>query len=130
MFIAELERPDVEMTGFGPRQKIHFVKEGTRAEITAKGPDDRMFLQPEVGAPGAAGRADDLYVLSTGFAGFVTLSPETASNASLHLWEVPGTVAVEGAFVKGDCRRARARVRFPGTALDFLLPVAVWPEKK
>lgn len=138
VFIADLERPDVEMKGFGPNQKIYYAvpdvpsvgQKAERVEITAKGPDDRMFMKPEVGPPGTAGRAETLYVLSTGYAGCMTMSPESAAAASLHLWEVPGTVTVEGAFQKGVCRRARGRVRFPGTDLDFILPVAVWPEKK
>ncbi len=134
VFMAELERPDVEMKGLGSGQKIYFhalnAMHGERVEITARGPDDRMFMKPEVGAPGAAGFENALYVLSTGYAGCMTMSAETAATASLQLWEVPGTVTVEGAFQKGVCRRARARVRFPVTDLDFLIPVAVWPEKK
>jgi hypothetical protein len=128
-FFAELERPDVEMRGIGPGQPIHFVKGGTRTEITTKGPDDRMFVKPEVGAPGAAGKAGALYVLSTGFGGYAVLPAETAAAASLHLWEVPGRLVIEGALLKGNCHRARARFRFPGTDLDLLLPVGVWPER-
>lgn len=126
-FLAKLERDDVEMRGYGPNQPIHFVKGGTRTEITVKGPDHRMFVKPEVGSPGAAGRAEALYVLSTGCNSYAVLPAETAAAASLHLWEIPGKVSIEGAFQKGECRRARARFRFPNTDLDFTLPVAIWP---
>jgi hypothetical protein len=128
-FFAELERPDVEMRGIGPSQPIHFTKGGTRKEITVKGPDNRMFVRPELGPPEGPGRAEALCVLSTGFAGYAVLPPETASAASLHLWEIPGKITIEGAFQKGACRRARAHFRFPGTDLDFLIPVAIWPER-
>jgi hypothetical protein len=124
-FLARLERPDVAMRGLGPRQPIHFVKDGVRTEITVKGPDDRMYVRPEVGPPGAAGRPDALYVISTGYSGYATLSAPTAARASLHLWEIPGKVTIEGAFGTADFRRARARFRFPGTDLDFTIPVAV-----
>jgi hypothetical protein len=127
-FLAELERPDVVMRGLGPGQDIQFVKGDARIEITVKGPDDRMFVRPEVGAPGAAGRAEEAYVLSTGFGGYAVLAATTAVSGSLHLWEVPGKIAIDGVFQKGECRRARARFRFPGTDLDLLIPVAVWPE--
>lgn len=127
-FYMHLERPDVEVRGLGPNQPIHFVKGGVRTEITAKGPDHRMFLRPEVGAPGGQGRADALFVLSTGFGGYTTVSAETAAAGSLHLWEIPGRLTIDGVFRKGACRRARARYRFPGTDLDFVLPVAIWPE--
>lgn len=138
VFIADLERPDVEMKGLGPNQKIYYAvpdvpavgQKAQRVEITAKGPDHRMFMKPEVGPPGTAGKAENLYVLSTGYAGCMTMSAESAAAASLHLWEVPGNVTVEGALQKGVCRRARARVQFPGTDIDYLLPVAVWPERK
>jgi hypothetical protein len=126
--LAELERPDVEMRGLGPGQRIHAVKDGVRTEITAKGPDRRMFVRPEVGPPGEPGRAGPLYGLSTGFAGCAVLPAETAAAASLTLWEVPGRITIEGMFQKGECRRARARFRFPGTDLDLVLPVAIWPE--
>jgi hypothetical protein len=128
-FIAELERPDVEMRGLGPGQPIYFVKDGARTELTAKGPDNRMFLRPEVGPPGGRGRAAALYGLSTGFSGYVVLPSETAAAAELDLWEVPGKIRIDGLFQSGDCRRARARFRFPKTDLDFLLPVAIWPER-
>lgn len=127
-FFAKLERPDVEMRGIGPRQPIWSTKSGVRTEITVKGPDDRMFVRPEVGSPGAAGRADALYVLSTGFGGYAVLPAATATAASLELWEIPGRIAIDGVFRRGECRRARARFRFPGTELDFVLPVAIWPE--
>ena len=127
-FLAALERSDVECRGLGPGQKMWFVRDGTRTEITAKGPDDRMFLRPEVGPPGAAGRADALFALSTGFGGgFAVLPPQTAAGASLHLWEIPGKLTMTGAFQSGECRRARARFRFAGTGLDFTVPVAIWP---
>lgn len=128
-FLAKLERPDVEMRALGPRQPIYFVKGDVRTEITAKGPDDRMFVRPEVGPPGGPGRAAALYCLSTGFGGYAVLPPGTAVAASLHLWEVPGKITIDGVFQKGECRRARARVRFTDTDLDFLLPVAIWPER-
>jgi hypothetical protein len=127
-FLAKLERPDVEIRSYGPNQPIHFVKGDVRKEITAKGPDSRMFVRPEVGPPGADGAASSLYVLSTGFAGFAVVPATTASDAMLHLWEVPGEVAIDGVFRTGTCRRTRMRLRFPDTDLDFLLPVAVWPE--
>jgi hypothetical protein len=156
VFIADLERPDVEMKGFGPNQKIYYAvpavpavgQRAERIEITVKGPDDRMFMKPEVGAPGTAGRAETPFVLSTGYSGCMTISAETAAAASLHLWEVPGAVTVEHVPpADGDpqglldrdhargpqrdvWRRARARVRFRGTDIDLLLPVSVWPEKK
>ena len=128
-FLAELERPDVEMRGLGPGQEVHFVKDATRVEITAKGPDDRMFVRPEVGPPRGAGRADALYGLSTGFGGYAVLPAETAAAASLHLWEVPGRITIEGVYQSGACQRARARFRFPGTDLDWVLPVAIWPAR-
>ena len=129
MFFAALERPDVEMRGIGPRQPIYFRKGDVRTEITAKGPDIRMFVRPEVGAPGAAGRAGALYVLSTGFGGYGVMPAAAADAASLELWEIPGKITIDGEFQKGECRRARARVRFPGTELDFVLPVAIWPSR-
>jgi hypothetical protein len=128
-FLMQFERPDIEMRGYGPNQPIHFVKNGVRTEITAKGPDHRMFVRPELGPPGGAGRADALYGLSTGFGGYGVMAAETAAAASLHLWEIPGHITVDGVFQKGTCRRARARFVFKGTDLDFLLPVAIWPAK-
>ncbi len=67
--------------------------------------------------------------MSTGFSGYTTLPHETAVAASLHLWEVPGHIAVEGVFQKGACRRARMRIKFPETEIDLLLPVAIWPKR-
>lgn len=130
-FLALLERPDVEMRALGPGQRIHFVKKDVRVEFTAKSPDLRMVVRPEIGPVGGAGKADALYVLSTGFSGYGTLSAETAAAAALHLWEIPGSVSLQGAFATntGKCRRARARLKFPGTDLDFVMPVAIWPGK-
>ncbi len=129
-FLALLERPDVEYRALGPGKPIHFVKDGKRIEITTKGPDRRMFVRPEVGPPEGTARSDALYVLSTGFGGYAVMAADTAAKSDLHLWEVPGTVTIEGVFQGGECRRARARFRFPDTDLDFLVPVAVWPELK
>jgi|GEM_PF-5540848 len=128
-FMMHMDRPDVELRGLGPDMPIHFVKGGVRTEITAKGPDSRMYLRPELGPPGGAGHAEALYVLSTGFGGYATIAAATAAAASLHLWELPGSVTISGAFQKGRCHRARAQFRFAGTDLVFVLPVAIWPDR-
>ncbi len=128
-FLAWIERPDVEMRAIGPGQKIWYVKDGVRTEITTAGADKRMFLRPEVGPPGAPGRAEALFALSTGYGGgFAVLPSSTAAAASLHLWEIPGTMTMSGVRQSGSCRRARARFRFPGTDLDVTAPVAIWPK--
>jgi hypothetical protein len=96
-------------------------------EITVKGPDARIYLKPEVGAPGADGTATEPYCVSTGFGGCATMSPASASAAGLELWEIPGSLTITESTVDGvRCRRARARFRWTGTKLDFALPVAVW----
>jgi hypothetical protein len=130
-FIALLERRDVEMRGLGPRQPIHFFKDGQRTEITAKGPDDRMYLRPEVGPVGHVGAFSKrpLFVLSTGSTGYATVAAETAAAGRLHLFEIPGKVVIEGTLQSGEGRRARARLQFAGTDLDFVVPVAIWKEK-
>jgi len=125
-FLALLKRPDVKMEGLGPGERIEFCLGDTLTEITVKGADDRMYLRPEVGAPAAAGAASETYCISTGFNGAATMSP--ASAAGLELWEIPGVAHVKGEVQSGDCRRARARMRWANTPLDFVVPVAVWPK--
>jgi hypothetical protein len=98
-------------------------------EITVKGPDDRIYLKPEVGAPGADGTATEAYCVSTGFGGCATMSPATASAAGLDLWEIPGSLKITESTVDGvRCRKGRARFRWTGSKLDFTLPVAIWPK--
>jgi hypothetical protein len=126
-FIALLERDDVRIRGFGPNQPIHALVGSEWRELTVKGPDDRMFLRPEVGAPLADGRATETYCVGTGSTEFVTMSGATASAAGLERWEIPGTARITDAMQRGDCRRARARFRWSGSKLDFTVPVAVWP---
>ncbi|MEZ4219275.1 MAG: hypothetical protein R3B13_00010 [Polyangiaceae bacterium] len=82
-----------------------------------------MYARREVGAPGAKGQADPLYVLPTGFAGYAVLPSDTASAAPLHMWEVPGTVILQGTLPMGECRRARAHSRFSGADLGFVVAV-------
>lgn len=128
-FMAALE-PHVEMLVFGGGRPITYRKGDVRKAITVKGPDSRTYVRPEVGAPGSKGRAEALYCLSTGFAGYTTVPHKTAVAASLHLWEIPGHITVSGVFQKGECRRARMRIKFPETDIDLLLPVAVWSERR
>jgi hypothetical protein len=127
-FLALLERDDVEIRGYGPKQPVKALFGEQLREITVKGPDDRMFVQPEVGAPGAPGKASELYCLSTGFAGVATVAPTTAAGAGLEMWEIPGTADVLHGAPQGKCRRAVARFAWPGSALDFVAQVAIWPE--
>ena len=42
----------------------------------------------------------------------------------------PRQLRISGALQQGTCRRARARIRFTGTDLDFVLPVAIWPQPR
>jgi hypothetical protein len=128
-FFVELEMGGIALNGLGPHGSLFAARDGLRTEITVPGPDDRMFVRPEVGPPGVSGCASELFVLSTGFGGTAVLPPETAAALSLNRWEIPGKITITAAMqAGGECRRARARFRFPGTSLDFVLPVAIWPE--
>ncbi len=44
------------------------------------------------------------------------------------LWEIPGTANVFGGAESGLCSRAIARMSWPGSDLDLVVPVALWPE--
>jgi hypothetical protein len=115
----------VEMKNIGPGERMHVQINGQPTELTVTTADEsRMYLRPQVGAPGAAGAAGADFCVATGFAGTATLAPATA--AGLEMWEIPGTVHVSGTVQSGECRRARARMTWPNTALDFVVPVAVW----
>jgi hypothetical protein len=121
------DRLDVEMKALGPGQKILAAVGGPMQEITVKGPDDRMYVRPEVGPPGAAGRATEAYCISTGFGGMAVVSPTTAEG--LELWEIPGSARITEKSPEGVlCRRAYARFAWPGSNLDFTVPVAIWPK--
>jgi hypothetical protein len=125
--LALLQGKGVEMRNIGPGERIQVRVQGALRELTVVTPDEnRMYLKPEVGPPGAKGEAKADYCLATGFAGFATMAPATASG--LELWEIPGTAHVKGALQSGECRRARARFSWPNTPLDLLVPVAVWPK--
>ncbi|MEO6596717.1 MAG: hypothetical protein ABIP94_18375 [Planctomycetota bacterium] len=128
-FFLELQLAGVALDDIGPHGHLFAGRDGGRTEITVAGPDERMFVRPQVGAPGATGRADARYGLSTGFGGTGVLPPETAAELSLYRWEIPGKVTIEAVTQRGGvCHRARARFRFPGTNLDFTLPVAIWAQ--
>jgi hypothetical protein len=117
----------LKMEGLGPGEEIQALFDGAFRQITVKGQDDRMYLKPEVGAPGAAGAASEIYCISTGFAGCATMTPATAAASGLDLWEIPGAATVFGSGPDAvRCRRARARFRWSGSQLDFTLPVAIW----
>jgi hypothetical protein len=119
------DRLDVQMKALGPGQKILAAVGGPMQEITVKGPDDRMYVRPEVGPPGAAGTASAIYCISTGFGGMAVMSPSTA--AGLELWEIPGSVRIfEKSTDAIPCRRAYARFAWTGSKLDFTVPVAIW----
>jgi hypothetical protein len=123
--LALLEAGGVEMKNIGPGERMHVRINGQPTELTVTTPDEaRMYLRPQVGAPGAAGVAKDNFCVATGFAGTATMSAATA--AGLEMWEIPGTCRISGALQSGDCRRARARMTWPNTALDFVVPVAIW----
>ncbi len=127
-FVALLQRNgDVQMNDLGPDQPIRAKFGGESRELTVKGPDRRMFVRPEVGPPGADGKASEIYCIGTGFAGHATMSSATAAGAGLELWEIPGVANVAGALQSGTCRRARARFRWTGSNVDFVVPVAIWP---
>lgn len=125
-FMALLERDDVRMNLSPKAPSVVFVRGDQTTELAVAGEDTRMYVRPEVGPPGAAGAEGAAYCVSTGFGGFATLS--SASAAGLELWEIPGTALVDGAAQRGECRRARARFNWPNTALDFTVPVAIWPK--
>lgn len=127
-FLALLERDDVEIRGYGPDEPVRALFSGALREITVKGPDSRMYVQPELGPPGGEGKASELYCLSTGFAGVATVAATTAAGAHLEMWEVPGTADVLRGVPEGQCRRAVARFAWPGSELDFVAQVAIWPE--
>jgi len=115
----------VEMKNIGPGERMHVQINGQPTELTVTTADEtRMYLRPQIGAPGAAGAATADFCVATGFAGTATLAPATA--AGLEMWEIPGTVRVSGTVQAGDCRRARARMTWPNTPLDFVVPVVVW----
>lgn len=123
--LALLEGKGVDMKNIGPGERMHVRINGVATELTVTTPDEnRMYLRPQVGAPGETGVAKENFCVATGFAGTVTMSAATASG--LEMWEIPGTVHVSGALQSGDCRRARARLTWPNTQLDFVVPVAVW----
>ncbi len=125
-FMALLERDDVAMNLSPTRPSVMWRQGDRLTELAVTGADTRMYVRPEVGAPGAGGGALATYCVSSGFGGFATMN--AASAAGLELWEIPGTVHVEGVVQNGDCRRARARFRWPNTPLDFTVPVAIWPK--
>ena len=120
-FIALIEPvgvsgPDVDLKGlFGEQFR----------GLLVKGPDSRLFLRPAVGPPCGSGTAGEIYCVSTGFGGFATMTPETARG--LELWEIPGSVMVYPVH-HPRCRRARARFAWPGSKVDFTVPVAIWPD--
>lgn len=125
-FMALLERDDVRMNLSPKHPSIVLVRGDQTTELAVAGADTRMYVQPEVGPPGAGGAPGAAYCVSTGFGGFATMS--AASAAGLELWEIPGTAHVAGVAQSGDCRRARARFNWPNTPLDFTVPVAIWPK--
>jgi len=122
---ALLERPDVKVRLSPSDPSVQVQIGDTLTELVVKTGDSRMFVKPEVGPPGAQGAATATYCMSTGFAGYATMS--AADAVGLERWEIPGVAHVEGALQSGDCRRARARLRWPNTPLDFNVPVAIWP---
>jgi hypothetical protein len=113
-----------------PNGRVELTRPGAGpVTISAKGPDGRPYVKPEIGPPGGAGGVGPLFVLATGSTGFATVPADTAERAGLHLWEIPGVNHVEGVMQSGDCRRARMRVRLPAASLDALIPVAIWPAR-
>jgi hypothetical protein len=115
----------VDAKNVGPGERMQVRINGNPTELTvATADENRMYLRPQVGAPGDAGAARENFCVATGFAGTATMSAATA--AGLEMWEIPGTCHVRGAVQSGDCRRARARLAWPNTSLDFVVPVAVW----
>jgi hypothetical protein len=124
-FLTLLAGNGVEMKNIGPGERMHVQVNGQPTELTVTTADEtRMYLRPQVGAPGATGTATADFCVATGFAGTATLSPATA--AGLEMWEIPGTVRVSGTAQSGECRRARARMTWPNTSLDFVVPVVIW----
>lgn len=129
--VSLLERDDVRMSRIGPSeadQSIEYVQDGGPAKaLTVTAADSRVYLQPEIGPPDESRSAKDPLCLATGFGGTALLAGDAARG--LEMWEVPGIARiVEGSPDGVVCRRALARFRWPGTSLDFTVPVAVWPE--
>lgn len=126
--MALLERDDVEMKGLGGRLPWRAKFGDAMQPITVHGTDGRLFLSPRVGAPGKNDDAPAVarpFCLATGFVGTLLLPAVDAKG--LELWEIPGQADVEGLFRRGRCRRAMARIHWPGSELDFVVPVAIWP---
>jgi len=99
-------------------------------KVSTRAEDGRPFVRAALLPPAGDGGVEADWVLSTGFSGFAVLPAETAERAGLALWEIPGTAHIDGILQKGDCRRARARIRIPaagGLVID--MPVAVWPAR-
>jgi hypothetical protein len=125
-FLADLERAGVAMSFSPTHPSLTWRQEDAVTELAVPKGDDRMHVQPEVGPPGARGAGAATYCVSSGFNGFATMSPESATG--LELWEIPGVAKVDGILRSGACRRARARFSWPNTPLDFVVPVAIWPK--
>ncbi len=98
-------------------------------QVSQRAADGRPFVRAAVLPPSGVGGAEEEWGLSTGFNGYAVLSPATAERVGLALWEIPGSVRIEGVLQSGDCRRARARLRIPpGGGVDLEFPVAIWPD--
>ncbi len=68
---------------------------------------------------------------STGFNGMAVLDPALAGSLGLSLFEIPGTVTIEGGLGTLKCRRAHVRFAVPELDVDRIVPVAVWiPQEK
>jgi hypothetical protein len=125
--LALLEGAGVAMKNLGPGERMHVRVNGAPTELTvATADENRMYLRPQVGAPGEEGLAKENFCVATGFAGTATMT--AAAGAGTEMWEIPGTCHVRGAVQSGACRRARARLAWPNTSLDFVVTVAVWPK--
>lgn len=125
-FLGMLERDDVEMRGIAPGQPIKVLFGETFQAITVAGSDARMYVRPVFGPPGAAGTASADYCVSTGFGGVAVLPAADYPEAGL--WEIPGTADVFGGAESGLCSRAIARMQWPGSNLDLVVAVALWPK--
>lgn len=95
-------------------------------KISSSSIDKGLKIHPEVSPPLSEKGKEIEFLVATGFQGFLTLAQKEASSLSLELWEIPGTVHLEGVFQSGTARRARVKVKIPEVQEEFTVPVAVW----
>lgn len=84
---------------------------------------ETRIAPPATGEPKAAN-----FLYSTAFDGYATLDAATADLQGLTLWEIPGTMVLNGDDTR-PLRRARARFSFADNTMTARVPIGIAPTR-